>query len=87
MCHVSGRLTETITHHRVGNIGSDSPIAKKNDSTPKLRMVPKSRFESLDSLKVFRKGEQAMQELMEMCKDREEERDSKIDSEKAQFYQ
>jgi len=55
---------------------SDSPVAKKNDATPKLRMVPKSRVESLDSLEQVRKGEQAMKELMELCREAEE-RDSK----------
>ena len=51
---------------------SDSPVAKNNDVTPKLRMVAKARIESVTSNEVIRGGcrvkseiEQARRMLME----------------------
>ena len=35
---------------------SDSPVAKKNEATPKLRMVAKTRSESTTSIEQARKG-------------------------------
>jgi hypothetical protein len=35
---------------------SDSPVAKNNDVTPKLRMVAKERIESVTSNEVIRGG-------------------------------
>ena len=52
---------------------SDSPVAKLREVTPKRRMVPKTRFEPATSTEVVRKGEEAMQELLEMCREKEEE--------------
>jgi len=46
---------------------SDSPIAKNNDATPKLRMVAKTRIESVTSMEETKKGEQALQELLDLC--------------------
>merc|ERR1719158_187040 len=53
---------------------SDSPVARKV-ATPKLRMVPKPRIESFDDLEEVRKGEQAMQELLDLCEEAEKVRD------------
>jgi len=50
---------------------SDSPIAKNKDATPKLRMVAKTRIESVTSKEEARKGEQAMQELLDLCREAE----------------
>ena len=56
---------------------SDSPVARKV-ATPKLRMVPKTRIESFDDLEEVRKGEQAMQELLDLCEEAEKVRDIEL---------
>jgi len=57
---------------------SDSPVARKN-ATPKLRMVHKPRVESEADLERVRKGEQAMQDLLEFCREAEAEKQDEID--------
>jgi len=59
---------------------SDSPVTKKV-VTPKLRMVPKPRIESFDDLEEVRKGEQAMQELLDLCEEAEKIRETDLRTE------
>jgi len=59
---------------------SDSPVTRKV-ATPKLRMVPKTRIESFDDLEEVRKGEQAMQELLDMCEEAEKVRETDLKTE------
>eukprot|EP00092_Neocalanus_flemingeri_P023087 GFUD01025030.1.p1 GENE.GFUD01025030.1~~GFUD01025030.1.p1 ORF type:complete len:547 (+),score=169.52 GFUD01025030.1:114-1754(+) len=47
---------------------SDSPLAKQREVTPKMRMVARSRIDTLTSTEEDRKGEEAMQELLDLCK-------------------
>ena len=47
---------------------SDSQVAKKNEAPPKLKMVAKSRIESNEQA---RKGEEAMQELLDLYREAE----------------
>jgi len=61
---------------------SDSPISKQNVATPKLRMVPKTRIDTATSKEVVRKGEEAMELLLNMCREKEEEmreKDEKVE--------
>jgi len=59
---------------------SDSPVTRKV-ATPKLRMVPKTRIESFDDLEEARRGEQAMQELLDMCEEAEKVRETDLRTE------
>eukprot|EP00092_Neocalanus_flemingeri_P102627 GFUD01131269.1.p1 GENE.GFUD01131269.1~~GFUD01131269.1.p1 ORF type:complete len:534 (+),score=158.58 GFUD01131269.1:109-1710(+) len=47
---------------------SDSPLAKQREVTPKMRMVARSRIDTLTSTEEDRKGEEAMQDLLDLCK-------------------
>ena len=50
---------------------SDSPVPKKNEATPKLRMMAKTRIESVTTIEQVRKAEEAMQELLDLCREAE----------------
>ena len=57
---------------------SDSPVAKKNKATPMLRMVAKTRIESTTSIEQARKGEEVMQELLDLCREVEVKDERKL---------
>jgi len=57
---------------------SDSPVSKHINVTPKMRMVAKTRIDTVNSNEVVRKGEEAMQMLLDMCREKEEEAVEKI---------
>jgi hypothetical protein len=46
-------------------------VAKKNEATPKLRKVAEMRIESTSTIEQARKGKEAMQELLDLCRETE----------------
>ena len=46
-------------------------MAKKNKATPKLGMVAQKRIKSTTSIEQARKGKEAMQELLDLCREAE----------------
>ena len=46
-------------------------MAKKNEATPKMRMVAKATISSQSTIEQARKGEEAMQELLDLCREAE----------------